>query len=141
MTANVPPDAPIATGPRRVRDDLLRYAICGACASAVDYAVFWLLTARAGWGSVFALLLSRPVGGLIGFVGNRCWTWRRQRTFTLNRQFGRFWMVWIVSYALAAAVMYVLSRRWPNDFTLAWVVTGLSVGLFGFLLQRAFTFR
>jgi putative flippase GtrA len=133
--------ASAANGWMRLRGELWRYAVCGAGATVVDYGVWWLLTSEAGWWTVAAQLVSRPAGGLVGFTGNRWWTWRHRREFSAGRQFTRFWIVWGVGYLLSAVALYLYSRGLPNDRLLSKVLADLSAGLIGFLLQRAFTFR
>jgi|GEM_PF-5133761 putative flippase GtrA len=122
-------------------NDLWRYTVCGTGAVAADYAVWWMLTARAHWSGTLALLVSRPAGGLVSFLGNREWTWRRRRTFSLSRQFCRFWIVWAAGYLVAAGSSFAYARAWPHDRLLAKIAADLTAAVFGFLLQRTFTFR
>ncbi len=129
---------------RPIRDDFWRYAICGAAAVAADYTIWWLLNVRAEWWTVAAQAVSRPAGGLISFLGNRLWTWRRRREFTLGKQFRRFWIVWIGLFLLAAAAVWWLSSVFPDEPRgrfFAKVLADGSAAFLGFLLQRTLTFR
>lgn len=127
--------------PKHAGAEAGRFTVCGLLSAAADYLVWRALCSTAGWGPVAALLVSRPVGGLVGFAGNRWWTWPHRRALTWQRQFTRFWLVWLAMYAIAAGIMELLARSLPNDRTLAWGLTGLAAALFGFLLQRTVAFR
>lgn len=132
------------TPERSIRDDFWRYAICGAVAVAVDYSIWWLLSVRAEWWTVAAQAISRPAGGLVSFAGNRLWTWRRRRAFSLGKQFARFWLVWAGLYVLAAAATWALSDVLPDEPRGRFLAKALADGataLIGFLFQRTLTFR
>ncbi len=122
-------------------NDLWRYVLCGAAATATDYAVWGTLVACAKWPVAIAVLVSRPAGGLVSFAGNRWWTWRRRRALGGFRQFQRFWMVWAGGYVVTAIAAFFYARALPDDPFIAKIAADLTAGGFGFLAQRAFTFR
>ena len=121
--------------------DAIRYATCGAAAGLSDYGTFLLLTWAFDWGPVPAQAVCRVVGGLVGFVLNRQWTFRhRIGARPVYVQFLRYGTVWGLSYilALGATAGYAWlwhGRRWP-----AKLCADATVAVMTFLMQRHWTF-
>ncbi len=109
-------------------------------AAAADFGLYgWLV--RAGLNPLPAHLISRPTGGLVGFLGHRCWTFRgRDYAHPWWGQAGRYAVVWIVAY-VASSVLLSLHLLWlPHRPTLAKLLSEGTVGLVNFVLQRQWTF-
>ena len=134
-------------GPLWLRD-LARYAACGMGAIIVDYATFGILCRGRALSPVLAQAVSRPCGGIVGFLLNRNWTFRGRNAHRMHVQFLRFTAVWIAMYGFSLALVWLLNRTFVDGELPAWAVKWISkigadgvAALTGFLLNRFWTFR
>ncbi len=123
-------------------DEVWRFGVCGLGAGAADLGAFSALTHFAGLHPLAANLISRPIGGLVSFTANRFWTFRhRPMEKPLHVQFGRYWVVWVSSYALSEGLLALWLLALPDDKTLAKLLAEGCVGGLSFLAQRLWTYR
>jgi putative flippase GtrA len=121
--------------------DAIRYYTVGACAAASDFTVYVILVRTAGLSPPVAHIFSRPIGGVVGFILNRLWTFRRRRSLKARTQFVRFWIVWLVSFCLSEAlVIYFHVVLGLGDLSTKICAEAIT-GIMTFLLQRYWTFR
>lgn len=121
--------------------DALRYAIVGLGAALTDYTVYALLHYVALLHPVLANGISRPLGGVFGFAGNRRWTFRGRGRAALPVQFVRFWVVWGLSFTLTEALIWIFHDALHQEAVLSKLgAEGVAV-VFNFLMQKHWTFR
>ena len=122
--------------------ELVRYALCGVLAAATDFGAYALLVHAAGVPPLVANLVSRPLGGVVRFLGNRQWTFRaRARDGLIGSQARRYIVVWLVTYGLSEFFLWV-HQFWLADWPV--VAKGLAEGcaaLVSFAINRHWTFR
>jgi putative flippase GtrA len=121
--------------------DAIRYYTVGACAAASDFSIYLILARAVGLSPLVANLVSRPVGGLVGFVLNRLWTFRRRRSLGAGTQFARFWLVWAVSFCLSESLVAVFYNLLGLGVLSTKICAEAIAGVLTFLLQRHWTFR
>ena len=121
--------------------ELRRYLTVGAGAAATDFLTYALLTRSLGMDPLAANLISRPLGGLFSFIFNRAWTFRNHRAQAAHVQFLRFWILWLVTYALSEALVGLFNRIAGLGPLLTKMGAESVVGLFNFLVMRHWTFR
>lgn len=123
-------------------DEIWRFGVCGLGAATVDVGLFHVLTRAADLHPLAANLISRPAGGLVSFVANRFWTFRRRpMEKPLQVQFGRYWIVWISAYGLSELLLFLWLLALPGDHTIAKLLAEGCVGLLSFVAQRLWTYR
>lgn len=83
-----------------------KYATVGIGSAITDLSIYGMLTGLAGLSPEVANLISRPCGGLFSFTFNKLWTFERRELAGTRRQLLRFWMVWLVSYALSELLVW-----------------------------------
>ncbi len=121
--------------------DLGRFAVCGLGAATADLGTYVLLGA-AGIHPLAAHLVSRPLGGVVSFLGNRFWTFRSQHPAAgWTVQVRRYATIWLGAYLLTELLIYLLLRLVPGRPVAAKLVAEGVAGLANFALQRAWTFR
>lgn len=116
----------------------LRYALTGAAATAVHYAVLIFLSSVAGVPPWIAAAAGAGCGALLGYGGNRSLTFRSRRAH--SSALPRFLLVAALGAASSAIVV------WAGTALLGWhylaAQLGATVGTLaaGFRLNRAWTF-
>lgn len=122
--------------------ELVRYGLCGVLAAGTDFGVYALLVHAAGLPPLVANLISRPLGGVVSFLGNRQWTFRtRALGGALGGQARRYAAVWLVAYGLSELFLWI-HQFWLADRPM--VAKAFAEGgaaLVSFLLNRHWTFR
>jgi len=83
----------------------VRYTLVGVVCAGVDFAVYAGLTLIAGEHPLIANLVSRGLGGTVSFLLNKRWTFKNRGRESGVVQFGRFWVVFGVSFALSEVVI------------------------------------
>ncbi|MBN1672807.1 MAG: GtrA family protein [Kiritimatiellae bacterium] len=120
---------------------IVRYYTVGAASAATDLLTYFVLTRLAGLHPLAANLISRPLGGVLGFVLNKCWTFRGRGHSTVYVQFSRFCVVWLSSWAASETLVglfHELLRLGPMPAKLG---AEAAVGLAVFVAQRQWTFK
>ena len=119
---------------------LTRFLVMGSASVLTDFGVYWLLGTRAGFSREFGKGLSYLSGVLIGFVGNKYWTFEsRRKSWTEPASY------------LAIYAITLLVNIGVNRLALTWlgadktldaflVATGITTVL-NFLGMRFITFR
>lgn len=129
--------------------ELLRFGSVGAVAFVVDVGLFNLL--RFGPGELLAAkpltakVLSVAVATVVAWLGNRYWTFARQRTPSRLRELLGFAVVNVVGMAIAVSCLafshYVLGLTSPLADNVAANVVGLGLGtVFRYLAYRKVIF-
>lgn len=84
-----------------------KYATVGVGSAVTDLTIYGLLIHFAGLPPEGANLISRPCGGLFSFTGNKLWTFERRQLAGTRREFTRFWIVWLLSYACSELLVWL----------------------------------
>ncbi|MBU4200111.1 MAG: GtrA family protein [Verrucomicrobia bacterium] len=130
--------------PRRsawILSDFRRYVIIGAGAALVDFTVYTLLARGLSIHPVMANSISRPLGGLVSFTGNRYWTFRGRGKAALHIQFVRFWIVWGLSFTLTEALIWLFHDGLHWEALISKLCAEGTAVLFNFLMQKYWTFH
>jgi putative flippase GtrA len=130
--------------PRRlpkILDDFRRYATVGVGAALTDHAVYILLACGLDLRAVVANAVSRPLGGLVGFTGNRLWTFRGCGKAALPVQFARFWVVWGLSFTLTELLIWLFNEEFHWHKVVSKIGAEAVAVLFNFLMQKYWTFK
>ncbi len=130
-----------ARRPAALLADFRRYLTVGVGAALVDYSAYALLHYALGLHPVVANAVSRPLGGLFGFAGNRQWTFRGLGRAALPVQFVRFWVVWGLSFTLTEALLWLFHDGWRWEAVASKAGAECVAVLFNFLMQKHWTFR
>jgi putative flippase GtrA len=85
-----------------------RFVTTGLAAAATDLGLYALLTSAPDIHPLAANLVSRPVGGLVSFLGNKHYTFRGNQRCRTHVQFIRFWAVWFLSFAISETLVGLL---------------------------------
>ena len=105
-----------------------RYVTVGAGSAITDFTIYGLLLHFLGLPPEGANLISRPCGGIFSFLGNKLWTFNRKQLAGTRREFTRFWIVWLVSYALSELLVWGFHLHFIRHH-------GLPGALSGFILH------
>jgi putative flippase GtrA len=122
---------------KHVMAAFLRYAVVGLVSNASGYAVYLLVT-WLGVAPMVAMSLLYFAGAMIGFVGNRKWTFAHQGK--VFRSLVRYWITHVLGYALNLTMLYVFASRlgYPHQWVQA--VAVFVVAGFLFVMLRLFVF-
>jgi putative flippase GtrA len=116
----------------------LRYAAAGAAGTAVQYAVLVVLVQAAGVGAVTASTLGAISGALVNYRLNHRYTFDSDKAHA--RALPRFALVAIAGIAVNAAVVAMMIAWVTPYYLLAQLAATAVVLLFGFVVNRAWTF-
>jgi len=118
---------------------LTAYAVVGAGATSVHYAILIGLVELRGFQPVPATLCGYLVGGVIGYLLNR------RHTFASDRPHAeagwRFALVTIVGFCITYALMTLFVVRMALPYLPAQLVTTILAMFVTFALNRAWTFK
>lgn len=123
-----------------VRDFRL-YITVGCGAAIIDYSVYFLLANCCGIHPVSANAVSRPMGGLFGFVGNRQLTFRGRGRAHASVQFARFWVVWGLSFGLTELLIWLFHDGFQLGVMVSKLGAECAALLFNFMMQRHWAFH
>jgi putative flippase GtrA len=126
---------------RSLLSHLRKFMTVGLGCALLDLAVLMTLTSSFGWVPHAANLVSRPCGGLFGFVFNKIWTFNLPQARGTGKQFAKYWTTWLAAYAMSELFIWLLYRfaGWPA-FP-AKVAAEALVFATNFLAMRYWTFR
>jgi putative flippase GtrA len=85
-------------------------------------------------------LISRPTGGLVSFILHKYFTFQNRGAARITTQFGRFWMVWILSFLVSQSLIWYFSRILEVRGVPTKVMAECVAALLSFLCQRFWTF-
>ena len=120
---------------------LLRYGVVGLTAALTDFSVYWLLTAPFGIDPLLVNPISRSFGACTCFLVNKVWTFSQGMRRRIYGQFGKFWLVFLLSTALSELLL-AIAVRWLEIPSLP-AKMGVEALLFflNFALLRNWVFR
>ena len=101
-----------------------KYATVGLGSAITDFTIYGLLIYFMGLPPEVANLISRPCGGVVSFTGNKIWTFERKQLAGTRREFTRFWIVWLVSYALSELLVWVFHMHFMRHPALPHALSG-----------------
>jgi putative flippase GtrA len=84
-----------------------RYVSTALLSAASDWATFELLLRLGGVEGVVAQSVSRLVGGLVAFALHKGWTYGARGLGTVGGEAARFLQLYVASYLLSLALLYV----------------------------------
>lgn len=90
---------------------LRRYLTVGVAAALTDFCLYGILTRFGSIAPVIANLISRPVGGLVSFAGNKLWTFERRSLAGTPTQLLRFALTWLAAYGVSEALVWFFHNR------------------------------
>lgn len=102
-----------------------KYVTVGLGSAATDITIYGLLLHFAGFSPETANLISRPCGGVFSFTGNKLWTFERRKLEGTRREFTRFWIVWLVSYALSELLVWLFHVYFQHHQALPQAVSAI----------------
>lgn len=138
MTNTIPSRAKRAV---RIVSDFRRYITVGAGAALTDFTIYALLARGLSVHPVVANAISRPLGGLVSFTGNRLWTFHGRSQAALHVQFVRFWVVWGLSFTLTESLIWLFHEGFHWEVMMSKLGAEGAAGVVNFLMQRHWTFR
>lgn len=124
-----------------IHRDGLRYLLSGGGAMTVDLAVYAICTGPGGLPPETANLISRPLGGVASFLFHKYFTFENRGQAAVHHQFGRFWMVWLLSFSLSQGLVIFYHQVVHFGPLLTKIAAEGGAGLVAFLCQRSWTFR
>lgn len=121
--------------------DFRRYITVGFGAALTDFTVYTVLARGMEIHPLLANAVSRPMGGLFSFTGNRFWTFRGRGKAALPVQFIRFWVVWGLSFTLTEALIWLFHDGLHWEAVLSKLGAETCAVIFNFLMQKYWTFH
>jgi putative flippase GtrA len=88
----------------------LRYSVASAVSVVGGQVTLALSFGVAGWPAAPSNVLAFAVGGVVSYVLNRRWTWRRSGRSHLMREIVPFWTIAIVGLAVSTIAVDVAER-------------------------------
>lgn len=122
----------------RELEQIVRFALVGIATNAVGYCLYVLVT-QAGMGPKTTVSILYPIGALIGFAGNRQWTFTH-RGHLLGSSL-RYAAAHTLGYLLNILLLLIFVNRlhFPHQIVQAGAI--LVVAAFLFVAFRLFVFR
>lgn len=121
-----------------LKGELLRFALVGGIAVAIDGAAYLLLNHGAGWDPAWSKRLSFALGALWAFVANKWFTFQHPG-LSLHEPL-LFALVYAVGWTLNSLAHDLVYRFRPIDWLAFLVATGIST-LTNFAGQKWIVFR
>ncbi len=116
---------------------LVRYALVGAAATALHYALLVALVERAGWPAWLAAATGAVAGAQLAFAGNRRFTFGHRGP--LGRAWARFQLTALLGAAVSAGV--VAAGVWAGlHYLLAQALATVLAMLLTYAVNRRWTF-
>lgn len=88
-----------------------RYLTVGLAAALTDFCLYGILVRFGPVSPVVANLVSRPVGGLVSFLGNKMWTFERRSLAGSRTQALRFLLTWVCAYAASESLVWFFHNQ------------------------------
>jgi putative flippase GtrA len=118
----------------------VRFALTGVLNTAVDFAVFTVLTYLLGAGTYISQAIAYSAGILNSYLVNRSWTFQSRENFW-SRQMVRFILVNLALLLVSVIVIWFLFEQLGLPKLLAKIMaTGVTVVL-GFAANRLWVFK
>ncbi len=118
----------------------MRFALTGVLNTAVDFAVFTVLTYLIGAGTYISQAIAYSAGILNSYLVNRSWTFQSRENFW-SRQMVRFILVNLALLLVSVIVIWFLFEQLGLPKLLAKIMaTGVTVVL-GFAANRLWVFK
>ena len=114
-----------------------RYALVGVFSNVTGY-ILYLLVTWLGVSPKIAMTALYSIGAIIGFIGNRQWTFSHQGG--LFSCFTRYWFVHAVGYVMNLLILIIFVDHY--DYNHQWVqaVAIIVVACFLFMMFKFFVF-
>ncbi len=109
-----------------------KYLTVGVGSAITDFTIYGLLLHYANFPPELANLISRPCGGLFSFTGNKLWTFEQRKVAGTRREFTRFCIVWLISYALSELLVWLFHLYFIRNNALPNGLSGLIFHMTGF---------
>jgi len=118
-----------------------KYNIVALLATAVDFAIFVLLTKMVGIWYVLAAILSAVSGGMVAFWFNRSWVFHSHDSH-IKKQALRYVSVWLGSILLNATGIYLMVDYIDLPEIQSKILVSITVGIFfNFLMNKYYVFK
>ncbi|MEQ8707537.1 MAG: GtrA family protein [Rhodospirillales bacterium] len=117
-----------------------QYSGAAIGSAATDYLTFWLVLSLTGV-PVLAQALARISGGILSFLINRKWSFRRDKPDLVLWDGGRFLALYGVSYALSIGLFLLLTKQSGYAPLTAKIISDSTCFIFNFFAMKHFVFR
>ncbi len=126
---------------RTVSADFIRYTCTGATCAFVDLTTYIILSKVFGIHPGIANLISRPIGGTVGFFMHKFWTFQNRGDSRVHVQYIKFWCVWAVSFSLSEGLVLLFYSTLNMGSIISKIAAECICGIFNFIVLRHWTFR
>lgn len=123
---------------RLLQKQLLRFVLVGLATNVVGFGLYLFVTGIIGVGPKTTVSILYPVGALMGYFGNRQWTFSH-RGHLLGSSF-RYVVAHAFGYLLNILLLLIFVDRLRFPHQLVQAVSILIVALFLFVMFRVFVF-
>ena len=121
--------------------DLFRFVCVGCVCFVTDFGTYTLLVKYAGLHPGIGNLISRPLGGAVGFFLHKFWTFRNRGKHMIHVQGIRFCCVWAVTFTISELLVVFFHEVMAFHPAVTKLAAEGITGLCSFVLQRHWTFR
>ena len=118
-----------------------RFIVVGCGSFLTDFGAYCLLTKVLLVHPLIANPITRTLGGLFSFAMNKRWTFGNHGKSRGYVQFGRFWVVWVMSFALSESLIWLFYVHMGVEKATTKVFAEGITGVFTFLCHRYWTFK
>lgn len=124
----------------KILQSFSQYSGAAVGSAATDYLTFWLVLSLTGI-PVLAQAIARISGGLLSFMINRKWSFRRETPDRILWDGGRFLALYAVSYSLSIGMFIFLTEQVGYAPLTAKIISDILCFLFNFFAMKHFVFR
>lgn len=123
-------------------DQLLRYALSGGVAFAVDFGLLWLCTDYLGWYYQIGVAAGYLAGLVITYTMATFWIFDQHRTDNRAVEIMGFVLIGVVGMAVTHVMMWLLTDCWLGEtwYLVAKLLTTVVVSLLNFVLKKYILF-
>jgi putative flippase GtrA len=116
-----------------------KYGGVAAGSAFFDYTVFTALL-FSGVGAVPAQMVARIAGGVLSFIVNKYWSFGNKKIGGLKTEGRRFLVLYIFSYFLSLAILYLLIEQFEIKPYPAKISADITCFVVNFLVMRGYVF-
>lgn len=120
---------------------LIRYAISGGTALALDLVLLYVFTDIFGWWYLWSTIVAFAIAIVVSFVLQKFWTFGDRATNRVHRQFALFIVIALGNLALNTYLMYVFVEYFGIPYLLSQIIAAGIIAVGSFFIYRRFIFN
>jgi putative flippase GtrA len=125
---------------RRGVRQFVKFGVVGASSTAIDWALYLVMTRFLGVFYLIAKIISFAVSVINSYIWNRRWTFRSKEPKKLH-EFSKFMMVALIGLGLNTLIMFLAVEKFKLHDIIGLALATAIVMSWNFIANKYFTFK